>query len=100
MKLPQFTIRELFLVTLIVALCLGWFLDHGWLTFERDQYRRYWSIGGERQSELREALRKAEAEIAKAKSMRPATQNSILGPLTHEQRDLLIGKDNRPPVNP
>ena len=68
MKLPQLSLRELFLLTLIVAICLCWFLDHGFLAFERDQYEMYWSIGKERQIELQESLRNAEAEVAKAKS--------------------------------
>jgi hypothetical protein len=72
MKPPQFTVRELFLLTLIVAICLGWLLDHGYLAFERDQYRMYWSNGLERQFELRESLRNAEAEVAKTKSNSPA----------------------------
>jgi hypothetical protein len=28
MKLPQFSLRELFWITLVVALTLGWWIDH------------------------------------------------------------------------
>ena len=60
----RFTTRELFLLTLIVALCLGWGLDHWRLAGMCADWQMYWSIGREREEELRESLRKAEEKLA------------------------------------